>query len=150
MAGKSYVVAGYLPGYATNKKRGYDIAKAPGDQLTHLIYCFAGFAQNGAVWEATTPEPKDETKNFQKLAALKQTYPSQPASHDQRWRMEPLAAEDRQSIRVRRDRGGSRACVRRSSNPVSTGSSCAIRRFSTASTSTGSFRAPRIMPMSPF
>ena len=76
MAGKSYVVAGYLPGYATNKKRGYDIAKAPGDQLTHLIYCFAGFAQNGAVWEATTPEPKDETKNFQKLAALKQTYPS--------------------------------------------------------------------------
>jgi chitinase len=75
MSGKQYIVVGYLPGYATNKKRGYDIASAPGDQLTHLIYCFAGFAQSGDIWEATTPEPKDETKNFQKLAALKQKFP---------------------------------------------------------------------------
>ncbi|MDH6246265.1 glycoside hydrolase family 18 protein [Mycobacterium sp. OTB74] len=76
MTGQSYVVAGYLPGYATNKERRYDIANAPGDQLTHLIYCFGGFAWNGAVWEVTTPEPKDETANFPKLAALKQTYPN--------------------------------------------------------------------------
>ncbi len=73
---KRYVVAGYLPGYATNKKRGYNIAEAPGDQLTHLIYCFAGFAQHAGIWVATTPEPKDETKNFKKLAALKQAFPN--------------------------------------------------------------------------
>jgi chitinase len=76
ISNRHYVVAGYLPGYATNRKRRYDIAEAPGDQLTHLIYCFAGFVQQGNVWVATTPEPKDETKNFNKLAALKQAFPS--------------------------------------------------------------------------
>jgi chitinase len=70
------MVVGYLPGYATNKKHGYDIAQAPGDQLTHLIYCFAGFERNGNVWQVATPEPKDETKNFKALAALKQKYPA--------------------------------------------------------------------------
>mgnify|MGYP001438362551 CR=1 FL=1 len=73
---KQYLVVGFLPGYATNKKRGYDIASVPGDQLTHLIYCFAGFVQSGAAWQAATPEPKDATKNFPKLLALKQRYPA--------------------------------------------------------------------------
>jgi chitinase len=72
----SYLVVGFLPGYATNVQRGYDIANVPGDDLTHLIYCFGGFVQNGNAWEAATPEPKDETKNFVKLQALKQKFPA--------------------------------------------------------------------------
>jgi GH18 family chitinase len=67
---------GFLPGYSTNKKRGYQIESVPGDQLAYLVYCFAGFAADGDVWQATTPEPKDETKNFPKLQALKATYPN--------------------------------------------------------------------------
>lgn len=72
---ENYLVVGFLPGYATNKKRGYNIDNVPGDQLTHLIYCYAGFEQSGTVWQATTPEPKDTSKNFPKLLALKQRYP---------------------------------------------------------------------------
>jgi chitinase len=72
---ENYLVVGFLPGYQTSEQHGYNIDNAPGDQLTHLIYCFAGFEQNGTVWQATTPEPKDTTKNFPKLLALKQKYP---------------------------------------------------------------------------
>jgi chitinase len=70
------LMVGFLPGYATDKKRGYNISDVPGDQLAYLVYCFAGFAPDGSVWKATTPEPKDETINFPKLQALKATYPN--------------------------------------------------------------------------
>ncbi len=70
------LMVGFLPGYATNKKRGYQISDVPGDQLTYLVYCFAGFAPDGSVWKATTPEPKDATKNFPKLQTLKGRFPN--------------------------------------------------------------------------
>jgi chitinase len=67
---------GFLPGYATNERRGYSINAVPGAQLTCLVYAFAGFAPDGPLWKATTPEPKDTTKNFPKLQALRTTYPN--------------------------------------------------------------------------
>jgi chitinase len=70
------LMIGFLPGYSTDAKRGYQISDVPGDQLTYLVYCFAGFAQDDSTWKATTPEPKDETKNFPALQALKATYPN--------------------------------------------------------------------------
>lgn len=70
------LMIGFLPGYATNKKRGYAISNVAGDQLAYLVYAFAGFAPEGSVWKATTPEPKDATKNFPRLQALQAAYPS--------------------------------------------------------------------------
>jgi len=69
------LMVAFLPGYAFSARRGYQISDVPGGQITHLIYCFAGFAQDGAVWKATTPEPNDETVNFPMLQTLTETYP---------------------------------------------------------------------------
>jgi chitinase len=74
LVGKRLLV-GFLPGYATNRKRGFDISDVPGDKLTHLIYGFAGFRKSSGLWLPATPEPKDIRKNFVKLKALKETYP---------------------------------------------------------------------------
>jgi len=65
----------FLPGYAIGGTRGYKISDVPGDQLTHLNHCFAGFAQDGALRKATTPEPNDESEIFSQLQTLKATYP---------------------------------------------------------------------------
>jgi chitinase len=68
-------MVGYLPGYATNERRGYRISDVPGDRLAYLVYAFAGFAADGTLWKATTPEPRDETTNFPQLLELKGRYP---------------------------------------------------------------------------
>ena len=73
-------VVAFLPGYATDKARGLDIATIPGDRISDLVYCFAGFQQRGSSWVPTFPEPHDTTPgkqhNVAKLIALKTRWPA--------------------------------------------------------------------------
>src|SRR5262245_41436432 len=73
-------VVAFLPGYATNKTRGFDIATIPGDRITDLIYCFAGFQQQGQNWLPTFPLPERtdprKDQNVGKLIALKARWPA--------------------------------------------------------------------------
>ena len=74
----------YLPGNATSSHHipaPFDIATVPGAELTHLIYCFAGFTQQGVTWDPKWPEPHDaepgdKRSNISKLIALKERWPS--------------------------------------------------------------------------
>lgn len=74
----------YLPGNATSSQHipaPFDIATIPGAELTHVIYCFVGFTQQGAIWVPKWPEPHDaepgdKKNNISKLIALKERWPS--------------------------------------------------------------------------
>jgi GH18 family chitinase len=73
-------IVAFLPGYATDATRKLDIATIPGDRITDLIYCFAGFQQQGTSWLPTFPEPNDtqpgKRHNVAKLIALKTRWPA--------------------------------------------------------------------------
>ena len=73
------LMIGYVPGYAITT-RGYDLANAPGNLLTHLIYCFAKIDDDGRL---ILPEEKRDKNspprpdpNLHKLAQLKGAFPS--------------------------------------------------------------------------
>ena len=68
-------IVAYLPGYTTHRQPAYNIRGAPGNELTHLVYAFAGFKQQGADWVADYPEPDDPTTNLPALADLKRKWP---------------------------------------------------------------------------
>jgi chitinase len=68
-------IVAYLPAYATHRTPPYDIHTVPGDRLSHLVYAFAGFKQQGTEWVVDYPEPDDPTKNFPVLGAVKQRWP---------------------------------------------------------------------------
>jgi chitinase len=84
---------GYLGAWTTSPGRGYSIDQIPADQLTHVIYAFAGFSESGPPWTAalgypafdvgdknadpTNPQvPPDQwvKGNFYKLLQLKGRY----------------------------------------------------------------------------
>ena len=73
-------VVAFLPGFATDASRGLDIGTIPGDRITDLIYCFAGFQQQASGWAPTFPEPDDthpgKKHNIAKLVALKTRWPA--------------------------------------------------------------------------
>ncbi|MBV8585934.1 MAG: hypothetical protein JO308_06575, partial [Verrucomicrobia bacterium] len=73
-------VVAFLPGYATNKTRDFDIATIPGDRITDLIYCFAGFQQLGQNWLPALPQPEHadphKDQNVAKLIDLKTRWPA--------------------------------------------------------------------------
>ena len=73
-------VVAFLPGYATDKARGLEIATIPGDRISDLVYSFAGFQQQGASWSPTFPEPHDTSPgkkhNVAQLIALKTRWPA--------------------------------------------------------------------------
>ncbi|MBV9734293.1 MAG: glycoside hydrolase family 18 protein [Acidisphaera sp.] len=70
----------FLPGYATSASHGFQIDSIPGDRITDLVYCFAGFVQQGSEWLPAFPEPHDtepgQKHNVAQLAALKTRYPA--------------------------------------------------------------------------
>ena len=68
-------IVGYLPGYTTHRTPAYRIHAAPGGELTHLVYAFAGFKQQGTDWVADYPEADDPTNNLPALAELKRRWP---------------------------------------------------------------------------
>lgn len=68
-------IVAYLPGYSTHRTHPYDIRSAPADELTHLVYAFAGFARQGSDWIAAYPEPDDPANNLPALGELKQRWP---------------------------------------------------------------------------
>ncbi|HEV2387204.1 MAG TPA: glycoside hydrolase family 18 protein [Candidatus Acidoferrales bacterium] len=73
-------VVAFLPGYATSKTHQFDIDTIPGARMTDLIYCFAGFTQQGNAWVVGYPEPDDSSphgkSNLAKLIALKKKWPA--------------------------------------------------------------------------
>ena len=76
----SLYIVSYLPGDATSASHGsFDIGTVPGDRITHLIYGFAGFKQQGGTWVADYPEPHDagpgKHSNVAKLIELKKRWP---------------------------------------------------------------------------
>jgi hypothetical protein len=54
-------IAVFLPEYATSVEHvpRLDIASIPGDRITDLIYCFAGFDAQGSSFLPTWPNPHD-------------------------------------------------------------------------------------------
>jgi GH18 family chitinase len=75
-------IAVFLPEYATSVAHvpRLDIASIPGDRITDLIYCFAGFDAQGSTFAPTWPNPHDAESgprhNTGQLALLKARYPA--------------------------------------------------------------------------
>jgi chitinase len=63
-------LAAYFPAGA--EEFGYSVAGVPADQLTHLIYAFAGISTSG---ECVSESPADDRVNFPELLKLKQHHP---------------------------------------------------------------------------
>jgi GH18 family chitinase len=75
-------IAVFLPEYATSVEHvpRLDIASIPGDRITDLIYCFAGFDAQDSTFLPTWPNPHDAESgprhNTGQLALLKARYPA--------------------------------------------------------------------------
>ena len=70
----------FIPGYATDSTRNFDIGSIPGNRISDLVYCFAGFQQQGEDWVPVFPEPNDtkpgRKHNLAQLTALKTQWPA--------------------------------------------------------------------------
>lgn len=74
-------IVAYVPGYSTHKARHLDILSLPGNKITHLVYGFADFVQQGPNWVVGWPDPKDpppvhKNTNLWKLIQLKRRWPN--------------------------------------------------------------------------
>jgi GH18 family chitinase len=74
-------IVAYLPAHAT-KTRHLDILSLPGNKITHLVYCFANFVQQGSNWVVGWPDhtqdqpPIHKNTNIWKLIQLKRRWPN--------------------------------------------------------------------------
>jgi chitinase len=65
-------LVGYYAGYAA-KSQNYPVADIPAQQLTHVIYAFAGVSSGG---QCVSQSPHEDKTNFPQLFQLKQNYPT--------------------------------------------------------------------------